>query len=935
MPVLDVETYQNSLAHYGILRKSGRYPWGSGENPNQRSKTFLQIIDDHKKDGLSDSQIAELYNTEEFPFTSKHVRALRSRAVHLEKQEQIRTAMALQEKGLGPSAIGREMGASESTIRGLLEPGRLDRLDQLQQTADMLKRQVDEKKFVDVGAQVERDLPVFGSDMPNIGISKDKFDTALIMLQEEGYAVATFKGRQVGTGENTTYRVLFKPSREGMTRRELEIEAFRNRENVQLISEKTKDQGRTFDDLSFKPPLSIDPKRVAVRYKEDGGADADGVIYVRPGVKDISMGKSHYAQVRIKVGDGHYLKGMAIYKDDLPPGVDLMFNTNKSDSGNKLDALKPLKRDKDGNVDETNPFGAFPKIGGQILGPDGKPTSAMNILNEQGDWNNWSKNLSRQMLSKQKPELAEAQLALTYERRQKEFDELKALTNPVIKRKLLQSYSDDVDSSAVHLKAAAMPKQATKVLLPVGSMKPDEVFAPTFKDGEKIALVRFPHAGTFEIPELTVNNKNPEARRLFSGAGKELRAPDAIGIHPKVAERLSGADFDGDTVVAIPNNRGQITHRPALEGLKDFDPQFYKVPTPDQDPVNGRYTITSSGKGDQMGNVTNLISDMTVKGATDDELARAVRHSMVVIDAEKHNLDWKASEQVNGIQALKKKYQHRVDPETGSLKTGASTLITKATAQARVPKRREARVDEGGPIDPATGRRRYVETGEKDAQGNIRTFRSKQLAETDDAFTLVSEHGGTEIERHYAAHSNRLKALANEARKEMVNTPTMKRSPSAAKVYEKEVSALDAKLNEALKNAPLERRAQAVANQIMRQRRQANPDMEASEKKKIMAQALNEARARTGAGKTRIEITDKEWEAIQAGAISTKKLTDIMNNTDVEKLKERATPRQNRVMTPAATRRAEQLLRSGATPAEVAADLGIPVSTIMSSLEGR
>jgi hypothetical protein len=781
--LLDEDHY---LAHYGILRKSGRYPWGSGENPNQRSKSFLDIVADHKKDGLSEAKIAELYNTKEYPFTTADLRAAKSHAVTIKKQDQIRQAQTLKDKGMGASAIARQMGVNESTVRSLLEPGRLEKLDILQQTADMLKRQVAEKGMVDVGAHVERDLPL-GNNTPesNFGISKDKFNTALAMLKEEGYTVATYKQLQQGTGESTTRKVLAKP---GTTQKDI----FLNRDNIQLISEKSIDGGRSFQDLAFKKPLNIDAKRVAVRYKEEGGADADGVIYVRPGVKDISLGKSRYAQVRVAVDGSHFLKGMAIYKDDLPPGVDLLFNTNKSNTGNKLDALKPLKKDNDGNVDWTNPFGAFPKlIGGQIVDDKNNVTSAMNILNEAGDWNKWSRTLSRQTLAKQSPDLAKSQLDVTYENRVKEFDKIKSLTNPLIKKKLLESFSDETDSAAVHLKAAAMPRQATRVILPVTSMKPHEIFAPTFKDGERVALVRYPHAGTFEIPELTVNNRNREARKLFSD-GRELAVPDAVGIHPKVAERLSGADFDGDHVVVIPNDRGLISHRPALEGLKDFDPQKYKVPLgpPTDKYPEGTPIINDARKQNEMGKVSNLITDMTIRGATDQELAQAVRHSMVVIDSQKHNLDFRASEKDNDILALKKKYQGREGDAPGQLR-GASTLISRATARKDVPKRKDAFAGPGvtrvsnATIDNKTGKKVYVLTGEKDKHGNVKTFRSKKLAETDDAFTLVSDHGGQRIERIYAEHSNRLKALANESRKELVAIPKFERSASAARCIAK------------------------------------------------------------------------------------------------------------------------------------------------------
>lgn len=922
---------ENYLAHYGILRRSGRYPWGSGQNPNQRSKTFLDIIEEHKKAGLSESKIAELYSTDEFPLTSTDIRAMKSNAVNIRTQENIREAQRLRDKGMSPSAIGRQMGKNESTIRSYLEPGRLDKLDTLQKTVNMLKKEVEEKGYIDVGAQVERDLPIGDSPEVRIGISKDKFNTAISMLKEQGYSVHPVRIPQVGTGEFTRYRVLSKEPQTKAGQRQV----FLNRDKIQVISKKSDDGGRNFnEDLAIRPPLHIDPKRVQVRYKEEGGADHDGVIYVRPGVPDISLGKSRYAQVRIAIKGNYYLKGMAIYKDDLPPGVDLQFNTNKSNTGNKFDAMKAMKTDKDGNIDPNNPFGAVIKVGGQIKNDKGKVTSAMNLINEEGDWHTWSKTLSRQVLAKQSTDLVKQQLDLTYERRRQEYEEIKALTNPTIKRKLLESFSDETDSAAVHLKAAAMPAQATKVILPITSMKPKEVYAPTFKNGQRVVLVRFPHAGTFELPELTVNNKNREAIKLL-GKGEVGKAHDVIGIHPKVAEHLSGADFDGDHVVVIPNNRGEITTKHPLDGLKNFDPQKYKVPLGPKSPEfpKGKPIITSDRKEQEMGKVTNLIADMTVKGANMEDVAAAVRHSMVVIDSEKHNLDYKASERDNKILALKHRYQGTHE-KTGQPR-GAATLITRATAREDVFRRKARLQAEGGPIDLTTGEKRYTPTGERNKRGELKTFRSKKLAETSDAFTLVSDGRGTPVEREYAAHSNKLKALANEARLEMVhNTKPIPMSKSAKQVYAPEVAELNAKLNRALKNAPLERQAQVLANTMVAQRRRANPDMDASEKKKIKGLALDEARVRTGAKKDRIEITDREWQAIQAGAISNDKLKNILSNTDVDKLKERATPRKNPVMTTALQRRAKAMMNSGYTLAEIADHLGIAPSTLQSSIGG-
>ena len=949
------------LAHYGILRKSGRYPWGSGKNPLQRSKTFLETIEQHRKvDGMSDAQIAKAYSPvdkdgniiKDQQMTVADLRGLKSRAVTETKIEQIRTAQKLRDKGVGFSEIGRQMGVNESTVRSLLEPGRQEKLDILQQTSDMLRRQVDEKGMIDVGSKVNLDLPIGDNPSTKIGISDDKFATALSILKEEGYRVHTFNAAQVGTGEMTKYKVLVPP---GVTQKE----AWANRNNIRLISEHTDDRGRTFTDFGIQPPLNISSKRVAVRYKEDGGADADGVIYVRPNVTDVSLGKSRYAQVRIAVDNSHYLKGMAVYKDDLPPGVDLMFNTNKSDTGNKLDAMKPLKTDpQTGGIDKDNPFGAVIKEGGQILDDKGKVSSSMNLLWEEGDWDTWSKTLSSQVLSKQRPELAESQLALTYDKKRSELEVIRTLTNPQIKRKLLETFAEETDSAAVHLKAANMKNQATKVLLPSNHVKPNEIYAPTFKDGDRVALVRFPHAGTFEIPELTVNNRSRAVKKMF----RDSPVPDAVAIHPKVAAHLSGADFDGDHVVVIPNNRGAITRKSPLEGLKNFDPQSTYGPYDGMRTIDGGiyraktkeidYGVDSRGKPrspdkvrkqNEMGDVTNLISDMTIKGASNDELARAVRHSMVVIDSEKHNLDYKASARENGILDLKKTYQG-VNPKTGQAR-GASTLITRASSQTHPNRRKDAAAGPGrtrtsiGTIDNRTGKKLYEPTGEINKRtGKPATFKSQKLAETDDAYSLVSAPGrGTRIEQIYADHSNRLKSLANETRKELISIKPIPYLPSAAKVYKHEVDSLKSKLLRAERNAPLERQAQAVARRIVAERKRANPDMEKDEERKIRGQALNEARLRTGAGKIRLgsddsPITDREWEAIQNGAISNHMLERILKNSNLDKIRERATPRDNPVMTTVMTTRAKQLLNSGATLSEVSEALDIPMSTLKSGI---
>lgn len=897
------------LAHYGTPRRSGRYPWGSGESgggdKTRGSRTFLDHVNEMKRQGMTEVQVATALGMK-----TQDVRALRAIAKNEVKQADIAMVLRLREKGMSQVAIGQKMGINESSVRALLKDSEKEELDVLTSVSSKLKSEVDQHGYIQIGDGIES----------RVGVSRSRLDQAIAMAKIEGYETHTVEIEQLGTNNKTKVKVLGPP---GSTQRD----AWLAREEIHLINGHFEDNGRS--SLGVVPPLSIDPKRVGVLYGPDGGDKADGVIYVRPGVDDVSLGGANYAQVRVAVNGTHYLKGMAMYKDDLPDGVDLMFNTNKKDTGNSLDAMKPLVRDKEGNVDAENPFGSV--IDRQILKKDADgndyTTSAMNIVNEDGTWDTWSRNLSSQMLSKQNPSLIKSQLDLVHERKRTEFEDIMSLTNPVVKEKLLQTFSDAVDASAVHLKAAALPRQATKVILPINSLKDTEIYAPTFNNGERVALIRYPHGGIFEIPELTVNNRNPEGKNILG------QARDAVGINSKVAERLSGADFDGDTVLVIPNSKGLVKSDKALEGLKDFD-------------AKKMYGLGPRAEGEKftgntqrlMGDVSNLITDMTIRGASKDELARAVRHSMVVIDAEKHNLNYKQSYDDNGIRALKERYQ-------GGPRRGAATLISRARGTEDVDDRKARSAQDGGRIDRETGKLVFVptgkvrketitdpQTGETTTIETPKKMKVERLANTDDANTLIDSDKATVQERIYAEHSNRLKALANQARKEMVAIKDTPYSPSAKLAYKPEVDKLVSDLRVAIANRPLERQAQITANAIVHARRSANPGMEAPEVKKLKGQALSEARIRVGAKKELIEITPRQWEAIQAGAITPNRLREILRNADIDQVKQLAMPRQATVMTPVKQNRASAMLSQGYTQAEVAEALGVPVSTINSSL---
>ena len=878
----------SELYHYGTPRHSGRYPYGSGEDPYQRTGNFLSNYRELHAKGLSDKEIADGMG-----ITTSQLRARRSMESDAERAYNIARVTALKEKGYSNVKIGEMMDANESTVRSWIRQAENDRASATKNTADTLQRNVDAKGFIDVGVGVEREL----------NVSKTKLDTAVAMLKEKGYEVVTVKVEQAtNPGQYTTMKVLAPP---GTTWADVNF----NKDKIQTINEYSPDgDGKKFQVV--EPPKSMSSERIKIQYAEEGGKDKDGVIELRRGVEDISLGNSSYAQVRIAVDGTHYLKGMAMYSDDMPDGVDVVFNTNKSVGTPKEKVFKPLKDDPD------NPFGATIKAGGQrhYIDENGKEQlSVINKLKEEGDWDHYSKNLSSQMLSKQSLPLIKKQLNLSFAEKQEEFDTICSLTNPAIKKKLLESFADDCDAGAEHLKAAALPRQASKVILPITSLKDTECYAPTFNNGEHVVLIRYPHGGTFEIPELVVNNKQSKARSILGNA------IDAIGINSKVAERLSGADFDGDSVVVIPvNGKVRINTSSPLKGLEGFDPK-------DSYPgYAGMKPMTSRQKGIEMGKVSNLITDMTLRGANEDELARAVRHSMVVIDAEKHGLDYKRSEIENGIGALKERYQ-------GKSTAGASTLISKASSERRVDERKKFVYN----IDPNTGEKSYIETGRTYTDKNGKTVKAQEkstkMKETKDARTLSS---GTPQEEAYANYANRLKALANNARKEFISVKPTPTSQSAKETYKEEVASLNAKLDLALRNAPRERKAQLIANTQVEAKKQANPDMDKDSIKKASQQALATARVRVGAGKkdVQVNISDKEWEAIQIGAVSNHKLSMILNNTDLDSVRQRAMPREKATLSTAKISMVKAMNNSGYTIAEIAERLGVSTSTITNYL---
>lgn len=894
------------LVHYGTPRHSGRYPWGSGEYPYQRTGNFLSRYEELKTQGLTEVEIANSMG-----LTSTDLRAEKELAKTERKAALQSEVIRLHDSGMSNTAIGRQIGKPESSVRALLEPTNKARNDRLIATRDLLKKQVEEKNYIDVGEGVEQSL----------GISKQMLDNAVITLKNEGYEKINYPETQRGTGLKTTIKILAKP---GTTVQEIRA----NRDKVGMINERWSEDAQEYSALGLKPVKSISSKRVMVNYDTSegdnisGGKAMDGVIQLRRGVEGLDMGNARYAQVRIGVDGKYFLKGMAVYSDDMPDGIDIIYNSNKSPDTPKKDVFKPMKTTKDGEIDQENPFGTSLK-----LDENSHPIQKgyLNIVKEEGDWDTWNKSLASQFLSKQSQSLINKQLKITYDEARTELDSIKALNNPAVKKQLLKTYADSIDSDVEHLAAAAMPRQNTRVILPVTDLKENQIYAPSYKNGEQVVLIRYPHGGKFEIPELTVaNNASSQAKSMFEKNGGSAR--DAVCINAKVAERLSGADFDGDTVLVIPNNRKEIKTEKALEGLKGFDPSA-AYPG-----YEGIPDLPEGLKQKLMGVTTNLITDMTLKGASPEELTRAVKHSMVVIDAQKHHLNYKQSYEDNGIKALTIRYQGHVGDD-GEIHYGASTVISRAKNEKRVPQRRMSyHVDENGnKVYVLTGEKTPVykkdkETGKKVIVGYTpKLTKSTQMAEADDAFTLSS---GTPQETAYATHANKLKDLAREARKEWVNTPNIEWSQSARKTYSKEVESLNASLNRAKSKAPYERKAQLIANSKVAAARSDNPDLTKKELSKIGTQALASARASLGLKKSPIEISPKEWEAIQAGALSESNLEDILKRTDIDIIRDYATPASKKEITAAKRAQIKNYYNLGYTQDEISDMLGYSASTI-------
>ena len=239
-------------------------------------------------------------------------------------------------------------------------------------------------------------------------------------------------------------------------------------------------------------------------------------------------------------------------------------------------------------------------------------------------------------------------------------------------------------------------------------------------------------------------------------------------------------------------------------------------------------------------------------------------------------------------------------------------------------------------VDPKTGDVIYTnKDGSITYKTKARTQPSTNMAETDDPYTLVSK-ARHPMELLYADYASSMKALANEARKEMVNTGKIKYDANAKRTYQKEVDSLMSKLNTAELNKIREREAQRRSNVEVYAKKLADPNIKSEEERKIRQRAITKYRQEVGSVSRKdrsIVIDDREWEAIQAGAISETQLKKILNNTDIDNLRERATPHSTTALSNSQINRIKALSASY-TLSELANKLSISPTTVSKYLKG-
>ena len=311
----------NYILHTGVKRKSGRYPWGSGEHPYQ-DEPWFKGWGELRAQGKSEKDIAE-----EFGMTLKEVRYRYSYGKDAEKAANIAHAQELRyTRQMSPKAIAEKMGVSESTVNAWLKPSTEERVRETRDLADKLVESASKNKnikAIDVGKGVSNIL----------GCNPTKLEAALTVLKDEGYLIVKKPvPNPSNIKKNTEMMFLYVPPKSwnGLSEEEKTKKAFRdisvNLDKIEPPCDVHIDENNKTS-IGIEPPKSVSSSRVSVAYQ----SPKDGLIEIRRGVPDLYMGETRYNQVRIAVDDTHYIKGVAVYSDKLPDGVDILVHSNKKE----------------------------------------------------------------------------------------------------------------------------------------------------------------------------------------------------------------------------------------------------------------------------------------------------------------------------------------------------------------------------------------------------------------------------------------------------------------------------------------------------------------------------------------------------------------------------------------------------------------------------
>ena len=115
---------EEMLMHYGMPRRSGRYPWGSGKDPYQHGRDFLGRVEELRKQNFTweDPATGKRYSgdtaiAKSMGLTTSQFRTEIGLATDERRALQVARYKSLKADGLNNSEIAREMGVNESTVR--------------------------------------------------------------------------------------------------------------------------------------------------------------------------------------------------------------------------------------------------------------------------------------------------------------------------------------------------------------------------------------------------------------------------------------------------------------------------------------------------------------------------------------------------------------------------------------------------------------------------------------------------------------------------------------------------------------------------------------------------------------------------------------------------------------------------------------------------